>query len=199
MKIEPNRRISVFGVTQSGKTYFVKKLVRSLKNYIIYDIKREYAGFGTIIRTPQGLKEAIRLKINKIVIQPLDLSPSYFDLFCEIIFKHLKNIMLVVDEIHKFCTKTQITYWFNSIITIAQGKEFKIGVTAITQRPANLHNDVITQSTVIISFMVKNHDAKAVSKFTGVPIESIEKLPQHYFYLYDEYNYNKRYYKHTPI
>jgi DNA helicase HerA-like ATPase len=199
MKIDANRRMSVFGVTQSGKTYFVKQIISSIPNVIIYDIKREYSQFGTVVRTPEGFKEAIRRGIKRIVIQPLDLSPEYFDRFCEIIFKTLKNIMLVVDEAHKYCTKSKITYWFNSLVTITQGKEFRIGIIAITQRPANMHNDMITQSTAIISFMVKGHDAKAVSRFTSIPIEALERLPQHYFYIYDEYNYNKRYYKHTPI
>ena len=199
MKIEPNRRISVFGVTQSGKTFFVKKIISQIRNYIIYDIKREYSSFGVVVHTLQGFKEALKNKLNHIVIQPLDLSPEHFDSYCEIIFKHLKNITFIVDEEHKFCTKSKMPYWFNSIVTIAQGKEFKIGVIGITQRPSNVHNDMITQSTIIISFMVKAHDAKAVNRFTGIPIQSLESLPQYYFYLYDEYNYCKRYYKHSPI
>ncbi|MCA9459298.1 MAG: ATP-binding protein [Nanoarchaeota archaeon] len=198
MKIASNLRIFITGKTQSGKSYLSAALLSKCQNRIIYDLKRkDFNGLGVIIHNLADLKTAIKNGCNKIIYQPYDLSEDHFNYFCGFVFTHLKNIMLCVDEVHKFCTKYKIPSNFNSIVTIGQGDPYNIGVIAITQRPANVHNDVISSSTIIISFRLNlKSDAEAV---TGIDANAIQKLPHRHFLVFDDRDEDGKAKLHNPI
>jgi DNA helicase HerA-like ATPase len=193
-------RYFISGRTQSGKSTFAKKILPYLKSFIVYDcIKREFGPLGTIVHDINGLCAALSAGIQRIIIQPHDPSVEVFDTFCEYLFKHVRHTLFVVDEVHMFATKSFIPMGFKKIITIGQGEQFRIGVMAMTQRPANTHNDIIGNSTVMVTFAASHiRDAKAVNDSTGIPEQDILNLQDHYFILYDARN-NPRIQHCTPL
>jgi hypothetical protein len=88
---------------------------------------------------------------------------------------------------------------FKKIITIGQGNPYNIGVICITQRPQNTHNDIISNSSLIVCFKLNlERDAKIIYEMTGIPIESIQNLQYNHFFIYndrDEISISK----HNPI
>lgn len=200
MEIEPNLRVFITGKTQSGKSYFAKYLLKYYKNYIIYDIKREYSKFGAVVHSLDDLKNAIYNGCNRLVYQPNDLSAEHFDEICDFIFAELKNILFLVDEVHNYCQKMKITMGFKRIITVAQGDPYNIGVIAITQRPANTHNDIISNSSLIISFKLNlEDDSKAIEKNTGIPYKDLQNLEYNHFIVYNDRDKSNLIQKFTPI
>jgi len=169
----------VTGKTQSGKTSLVKKLLPTYRNYIVYDVKRQYGTLGAIIHNISELDLAVKNGCSRLIYQPNTLDIDHFNTVCEWIYTHLRHILFVVEEVHKFATKHKIPTHFNTIITVAEGDPHYIGVMSISQRPANVHNDVLTQTSVTISFRHNSpSDAEAVA---GIPANTIlELLPYHY-------------------
>lgn len=198
MKLASNLRIFITGKTQSGKSYLSAHLLSKCENRIIYDLKRkDFNHLGLKVHNLEDLKTALRNGCNKIVYQPNDLHEDHFNDFCGFVFSNLKNIMLCVDEVHKFCTKHKIPNNFNSLVTIGQGDPYNIGIVAITQRPANVHNDVISSSTIIISFRLNlKADAEAV---TGIDANEIQKLPHRHFLVFDDRIEDGKAILHLPI
>lgn len=185
--IKANLRISIFGKTQSGKSYFAKKLIANYENRIMYDLKREYSHLGLCVGSITGLDYAIRSGCTKIVYQPIDIGVDHFNFVCDYIWRNLKNIVFLVDEVHKFCTKFKIPEHFNTLVTVGQGEPYNIGIIAITQRPANVHNDVISQSSIIIAFRLNLFsEAETVSKNTGIPIDTLQNLPYYHYMMYND-------------
>lgn len=197
MRIEPNLRIFITGKTQSGKTYLAQRIIGDFKNRFIYDIKRQYSHLGEVCHELPEAYNTLRSGKSSIVYQPNDLSVEHFDDVCRFIFQSLRNLVFVVDEAHKFATKHKIPPYFNSLITICQGDPYFIGVIAITQRPANIHNDIISSSTIIISFkLTLRTDAEAV---TGISADSIVNLKQYHYAVFDDREYDNPVSIHPPI
>ena len=200
MKIEANLRIFITGKTQSGKSYLAKSILQQFNNRVIYDIKREYSDLGLVVRSFKDFERAIKGGCNKVVYQPEDLSQEHFNDVCGFIYKNLKNIMFCVDEVHNFCTKSFIPFEFKKLITITQGDPYRIGVISITQRPANTHNDVISNSSLYIAFKLNlRNDIKAVEESTGIPEEQLRELPYRWFFVYNDRSEKETITKHKPL
>ena len=197
MKLAPNLRIFITGKTQSGKTFLTKSIIKQFNNFIVYDIKRQYGELGAKVHSIENIKAELLKGNTKLIYQPVDLSPEHFDEVCKYIFFNLKNILFVVEEAHKFATKHKIPPYFNSLITMCQGEPYFIGVISITQRPANIHNDIISSSTIVISFkLTLQSDAEAV---TGIEAKTIHELPQFHYAKFDDRIYTNPVSIHKPI
>lgn len=200
MRISPNLRIFITGKTQSGKSFFCKWLLRQYENLLVYDLKREYTAFGVVVRSLDQLRRAVGQGYNRIVYQPVDLSAEHFDLVCDFVFSFLRNLVFVVDEVHVFCSKHCIPQNFKNLITVAQGSPYFIGVISISQRPANVHNDVLGNSSLIVSFRLSLFaDAEAVSSMTDIPVEELQGLEYYWFYVYNDREKENVITKHEPI
>lgn len=199
MRIDPNIRITVLGMTQSGKSYFVKNLLKSYSARLIYDIKGEYKDFGVVVHDLKSLRETFLSGCDKVVYHTENLSFEHFDEVCKFVYMHLKNIVFVVDEAHNFCSKAYIPEYFKRIITVCQGVPYKIGVIAVSQRGQNLHNDILGNSTVWRIFQVERLDAEYLSKRIKVSSEELENLPPHHSFTYNNRAGGQRLFKNPPI
>lgn len=190
-EMNPYARHTFLGCTQSGKSYRVKNfiippLLRIVNRVIIYDPKNEYAGptkkdicypdgiRGVIVDTVEKIDQAIHVhNADLIVIQPnadlIDDEMEFFDSVCQYIYRNrfnLKNTILIVDEAESVAPKYKIPKYFNSIIKQLQA--FKIGVICITQRAAELHNSILSQSEYLfVFFLHEPADLKAIRDRVG--------------------------------
>ncbi len=198
MQIKTNQRVFITGKTQSGKTNFAKYLIRQLKNYIIYDIKHEYSGFGIVVRNKKEFLQALSRGYSQIVIQPENLNKDFFNEICKIIFTKMTNMIFVVDEVHKFCTKNNIPYYLNAIVTV--GASLKIGFIGISQRCANVHNDIIASSEYIISFyQFLDNDINKLKEFLGADAEKLKTIDYFYFLSFSIFEKKIRFYRPIAV
>ncbi len=92
-------------------------------------------------------------------------------------------MMLVVEESHQFCPQQGSARSLNILKTIAsEGRKFGLGMTLVTQRPAMVDKNVLSQCNTQIILKVTNpNDLKAlVSSVEGLNnamIDEIQRLP----------------------
>ena len=110
----------------------------------------------------------------------------------------MRNVMFVVDEVHSFVSKHSIPYNFKMMITRHQADN--IGVMSISQRTANVHNDVISQATITIAFKQKiSDDAEKLEENVNFPAKKLLRLPYYYFYIDDDREEHNSIKLHKPI
>lgn len=187
MKLDPCLRYFVSGATQSGKSTWTKVAAASLPSCIIWDVvKREFGHLGTVVTDLNGLNAAVSAGKQKIVIQTTDASMENFDQFCGYINRHLRRTTFIADEIHLVTRKSMMPPEFMRLISTGQGEPFRIGFIGTSQRPANVHNDIIGNATVKVAFRAAViHDAKAIEATTGIPAKALLTLPMHHFWVHD--------------
>ncbi len=93
--------------------------------------------------------------------------------------------MLVIEEAHNFCPEKgfERTVCTDILRTIAsEGRKFGLGLTVISQRPARVDKNILSQCNTQIILRVTNpNDLKAISKgiegITGEVEEELKRLP----------------------
>ncbi len=190
LKIRSNDRISIFGRTGSGKTFFSKQwLLPHYTRYVFWDIKKENSDMphDIIITNPKELKSNIE-KYNKIIYQPTKPTDSDFNDICEIIFNS-KNNALYVDEAALISTPSKILYYHKVIIT--QGRSYDVGIINVSQRPRDIHNTLISESEHLFVFALSlETDVIKLRQQMGNAADEIYTLPEYHF-LYHNVKTNK--------
>lgn len=79
--------------------------------------------------------------------------------------ERIPPMILVLEEAHNYCPQTESTACKKSIITIAsEGRKFGLGLMVISQRPAKIDKNVLSQcGTQIILKVTNPNDLKAIS------------------------------------
>jgi hypothetical protein len=190
--IRTSDRISIFGRTGSGKTFFVKNwLLPHYTHYVFWDVKHENIDieYEVIVNTPAQLKNALTV-YRKILYQPSTSTHDDFNKICEIIFNN-KNTVLYVDEASKISTPMKIAYWHNVILT--QGRTYNVGIINSAQRPRFIHNSIIAESEHLFIFSLNlETDIIKIKQQIGDAGDDIRILPEHHV-LYNNVKYNKSY------
>lgn len=182
--IQLHQRVAVMGFTQSGKTVFVKWLVDQAPACLVYDVKRQYAAFGKTTRSVEETRQAFRQGFRKVIYQPEQVTRDDFDRLCLFVYQSLRNCLFVVEEVQAVATKSKIPSSFTKVLTIMEGDPYRVGVVCVSQRPANMHNDILTQSSVWIVFQLARNDAFYIGEMTSIPEDEIFNLTPKHFFLY---------------
>jgi len=93
--------------------------------------------------------------------------------------KKYPMVWLIIDEAHVFCPSDTETVSSAPILTIAkQGREPGVSMIVITQMPAKIHQDVLSQTDIVISHrLTSKDDLKALhSVYQVYMLEEIEKF-----------------------
>lgn len=173
-----NTHTTVIGRTQSGKTWAVNRILKNqrrgvlffntqleeLPGYIVIDCKTKF------IQIRELLKKGYKLSYNpdtKLEIQAQEISFLIEQLFENGNFNKINNIFIVIDEVHLF-TKEGLS----QVHRIATGG-IKYGLNGIflSQRPAQISNVLMTQSSNMVIFFV-NMESKYFRNYE-IPIEEI--------------------------
>ncbi|MCK9568504.1 hypothetical protein M0R72_06155 [Candidatus Pacearchaeota archaeon] len=186
MKIAANSRTTIVGTSGSGKSYFVKKnIIKKLliagNRLVIWDLKFEYAGktavdanYGPnykiyIAHDAKTLEEAFDGRDAQLtVVQPNMTAGSAnvnFAKVCEFVYRQ-HNMVFIVDELQHMQSKQQIHPALKAIVT--QKRAHGVGFVGISQRFSHIHNDILSQSSNLISFAQHNpSDIKQLQDYMG--------------------------------
>ena len=87
-------------------------------------------------------------------------------------------MFLVVEEAHNFCPEREVVATSKIIRTlVAEGRKFGFGVGIISQRPARVDKNVLSQCNTQIILRVKNpNDLKAISYAEGITKQAEEEI-----------------------
>ena len=145
-----NNIIGFIGRKGSGKSFFVKELLKSgaLKRYIIIDTQNEYSYFGTIIEDVESLREFLLRHgdTDFRVVFKLKHLEDQEELFW--ITRNVNNYTLIVEEIHLFCNPYFIQEDLKN--NLALGRHKGRSLWYISQRPAQINKLLTSQSDLIV-------------------------------------------------
>jgi hypothetical protein len=186
---------TVIGMTQNGKTYTVSHLLQKqnrgvlffntqmedLKGYIKVD---KTTRFSIILKLLKGNHKLNYFPSSKLNEQFNEITFLVNQLFENGNFSKTNYIYMVIDEVHLFKKKA-----LESVCRIATGGlRFGIHGVFLSQRPANIDNTLMTQSTDMLIFFCsmesqyfKNYD---------IPIDIImSMIAEHGKYSFCSYDF----------
>lgn len=173
--------IAVMGASGSGKSTFIKRLLRKPKpaRLMIWDPMREYSEFGQVFDTLCLLVDHLGRDSKKfaVVFQPSvndKARARQFDVFCGLSMA-LGDLTLVVEEL-KFVTRPGYAPVRWSAVTMT-GRHKGLTVIGASQRPASIDKDFLGNCTMIrTGRLAYPEDVKALSKSMQVPDADIAAL-----------------------
>ncbi len=143
------------------------KHVTTLKDFISYANSKSLSGshkYPKIIYTPKAAELRSQETINK------------FFVFCYL----KKNCVVYVDEVTSICTQYYLPDGYFDCLT--RGRSKNVMVFSSTQRPANIPQEVFTESeNCYIFFLNSENDRKRVEQNINVSRETIKSLQKRDF------------------
>jgi hypothetical protein len=192
-----NGHCTVIGMTQNGKTYTVNRILQNQKRGVLF-FNTQLEDLPNYIKvnktTPFLTIKSLLKKGHKvnyfpssiISVQGQELIFLVSQLFENGLFTKENYIYMVIDEVHLFKKKA-----LESVCRIATGGlRFGIHGIFLSQRPANIDNTLMTQSTEMLIFFCSMESQ--YFKNYCIPIEDIlqkiEKNGKYSFCSYDFVN-----------
>lgn len=189
MPLERFHRAAFAGMTQSGKTFFLKYgIIPTLGKYIIYDPDLQFdslvsSGHARIVDNYDDFKRLFKGRFPRIIFQPreemmgnYDARLMEFEQICDDINRLREgNLTFIVDEIKYLTMKRRQAFippQFSTMITRREKEPHRIGVYFTTQRPKDACLDLLTQCRHIYAFRLLPKDIKYVEESFPVEIET---------------------------
>ncbi|MEM2030397.1 MAG: ATP-binding protein [Archaeoglobaceae archaeon] len=210
--LSPEELIELSNLRSPSAQALLYQAMRKLKDYTISDIIREvektrHSGKWTLIGAlskiessglfkdkPTDVRELMR-RGKASIIDLRGIEPSYQTLIVSRITSRLFELrkrgevepgMIVVEEAHNFIPEREKAVSTNALRAIAsEGRKFGLGLMVISQRPARVDKNVISQcNTQIIMKITNPNDLNAIKKgiegITSEMIEEVKRLPPGY-------------------
>lgn len=173
--LKKDERMTIFGLTGTGKSYLADKIMKYQSRsrlVVLLDTKLEY-------NYPELTEELLLNKKSKGLYRCFEL--DYYNhkienprTICEFLACNLfkrGNCLFIVEEISEVVPKTNLPLIDKKVMPylgkyITQGRKFNCGFIGLSQRPAETHITIPSQSNHIISFfMSMPHDVKYLKRW----------------------------------
>lgn len=192
---------TVYGMTQSGKSYFSEHtLIEKWRRKIILDKARCFKGENVFINPDSRKIMEIYRKFRdvddfKLIFRPSDRCDlkKFFDRVVELALmmgekgkkKELWTV-LVVDEADNFCTSNFQPMTMKYLVN--EGRHNYVDSVFIARNPNRLHTDIRTNASLCVSFFIQNALSVSFFKenFTREIMEKIANLPKYWRLEWDD-------------
>lgn len=191
MKFINTDKFLLIGRSGCGKSTLGRSFADMYSRLIIFDTVNEYETRENdiIIRNIDDLQRFINhIDQNNILRFKAYVKFSIETESKELIFDHMMrilyywgNTMVVVEEIHEYCTPHQIGKFFKHCMT--SGRHKGLGFIFTTQRPALINKTVMSQAThIFVGNLIDKNDAKSVANFIGKDSKDLADLEDYVFF-----------------
>lgn len=169
-------RISILGRTGSGKSAFLAYIFDYLQKQnlcVIVDTKNQYKNIPALTaealtKATKGLYRIYELDLgNGVIVSDLERICEWV---CFKMFER-KNCTIIIEECGAVIRKSGILYKTmpNFAKCLNQGRSENVSVICVSQRPAQIHTDVLAQSDHIICFsLTSERDREAIRNYFEV-------------------------------
>ena len=126
----------------------------------------------------RGRASVITLKGVNNQLQQISVCKLLETLFSSRKKQQISPLFLVIEEAHNFCPEREVVATSKIIRTlVAEGRKFGFGVGIVSQRPARVDKNVLSQCNTQIILRVKNpNDLKAISYAEGITKQAEEEI-----------------------
>jgi len=188
MQIRHDDIMFIGGKRRSGKSYFLKWLLKQITKWIIWDTNWEYnpTEFPAAILT-HNLLDIIMLynrQVPRIIYQPTEKTETNFDLFCKTVFT-MSNIVIVIEEIERYATSYYMPSNLKQHVDI--GRHRGLGLFCTARRTKRTNPDILFNADHILIFhQSRPEDVDYLADFVGETAQKIPNLPEYSFLWYQD-------------
>lgn len=176
VEVAPNSRLLVVGASRSGKTTWVRARIDDLRGPVVFlDTKgerptQEWAARRRFVFA-NGEGEGLRLvrrkdRPRRLIVRCYDPLGETANELLEALY-HGPPTTVVVDEAMHWSSKSQLPRGLRLIITAGGGRD--VGVWSCSQRPVDVHNTFLSESSHRVLFKIElEDDQKKIAPLMGL-------------------------------
>ncbi|ELE8117811.1 DUF87 domain-containing protein [Vibrio fluvialis] len=171
---------AVFGASGSGKSYYVKQIVKGWKRALIWDPDDEYGEVPGVqlARSPSQVLELMKRKAVRIRYVPATIERKLlekcFD-FISLAAFIWGNCLYVGEEIADVTTPSKAAGGWGTVLR--RGRKRGVKVVGVSQRPAECDKTLFTQARYIRTGRLDGEgDKQRLAVSLGVPVEWVRRL-----------------------
>ena len=174
---------AVFGLRGSGKSWFVKSVLQSTPDHLIYDPLKEHSGYNKYTPSDRTSIEELEKVIQGPVIKGIKVVEENKTMFpTRRVGETWKPELFVIDEANRYILPkpSRLPEMVADLVDYQRHWDISFGVVA--RRPVQFHSDIIELADVVFFFTIpgKNDHAYLNSLHPDLG-DTVRNLPPYHF------------------
>ena len=174
---------AVFGLRGSGKSWFVKSVLESTPDHLIYDPLKEHTGYNKYTPSDRTSIEELSKVIEGPVIKGVKVTEDNKALFpTRRLGETWKPELFVIDECNRYIYPKPTRLPKPIADLVDYGRHWSLSFGAVARRPVQFHTDLIELADVVFFFHLpgKNDHQYLESLHLGLG-DTVRDLPPYHF------------------
>jgi hypothetical protein len=174
---------AVFGLRGSGKSWFVKSVLESTPDHLIYDPLKEHDGYNKYTPSDRTSIEELSKVIEGPVIKGVKVTEDNKHMFpTRRVGETWKPELFVIDECNRYVYPKPTRLPKPIADLVDYGRHWNLSFGAVARRPVQFHTDLIELADVVFFFHLpgKNDHAYLESLHVGLG-DTVRNLAPYHF------------------
>ena len=174
---------AVFGLRGSGKSWFVKSVLESTPDHLIYDPLKEHTGYSKYTPSDRTSIEELSKVIEGPVIKGVKVTEDNKAMFpTRRVGETWKPELFVIDECNRYVYPKPTRLPKPIADLVDYGRHWNLSFGAVARRPVQFHTDLIELADVVFFFHLpgKNDHQYLESLHVGLG-DTVRNLPPYHF------------------
>ena len=174
---------AVFGLRGSGKSWFVKSVLESTPDHLIYDPLKEHTGYNKYTPSDRTSIDELSQVIEGPVIKGVRVTEENKAMFpTRRVGETWKPELFVIDECNRYVYPKPTRLPKPIADLVDYGRHWNVSFGAVARRPVQFHTDLIELADVVFFFQLpgKNDNAYLESLHTGLG-DTVRNLAPYHF------------------
>ena len=173
----------VFGLRGSGKSWFVKSVLESTPDHLIYDPLREHAGYNKYTPTDRTSIDELETVIKGPVIKGIKVTEENKSMFpTRRVGETWRPELFVIDEANRYIAPHPKPMPQSVADLVDYGRHWECSFGVVARRPVQFNSTLVELSDHVFLFNLpgKNDHAYLESLHSGLG-DTVRNLPAHHF------------------
>ena len=174
---------AVFGLRGSGKSWFVKSVLESTPDHLIYDPLKEHTGYNKYTPSDRTSIEELSKVIEGPVIKGVKVTEDNKGMFpTRRVGETWKPELFVIDEANRYIYPKPTRLPKPVADLVDYGRHWSTSFGVVARRPVQFHTDLIELADVVFFFHLpgKNDNQYLESLHVGLG-DTVRDLAPHHF------------------
>ena len=182
-----NKGWAGFGLRGSGKSWFVKSVLQSTPDHLIYDPLKEHTGYNKYTPSDRTSIEELEKVIQGPVIKGIKVVEENKAMFpTRRVGETWKPELFVIDEANRYILPkpTRLPKMVADLVDYQRHWDISFGVVA--RRPVQFHSDIIELADVVFFFQIPGKNDHAYLNNLHPELgDTVRNLPAHHFVAFE--------------